>query len=240
MSTAKTRTEKDTFGPIEVPADRLWGAQTAALAHQLQDLGRADAAGAHPRAGPGEEGGGARQPGPEGPRREEGPGHRGRRRRGARRQARRRVPARGLADGQRHPEQHERERGAGQPRQRDPRAASAARSASSTPTTTSTRVSRRNDVFPTAMHVAAVEALRERRDPQRRARLRDALARQGGGLHRHRQDRPHPPAGRHAAHPGPGVLRLRGAARPRPRATSRRPCPICASWPSAAPPSARA
>src|SRR5579862_6312206 len=24
----KTRTEKDTFGPIEVPADRLWGAQT--------------------------------------------------------------------------------------------------------------------------------------------------------------------------------------------------------------------
>ncbi|HLA79215.1 MAG TPA: class II fumarate hydratase [Vicinamibacteria bacterium] len=28
MSQAKTRTEKDTFGPIEVPADRLWGAQT--------------------------------------------------------------------------------------------------------------------------------------------------------------------------------------------------------------------
>ena len=28
MSSAKTRTEKDTFGPIEVPADRLWGAQT--------------------------------------------------------------------------------------------------------------------------------------------------------------------------------------------------------------------
>jgi fumarate hydratase class II len=28
MSTAKTRTEKDTFGPIEVPAERLWGAQT--------------------------------------------------------------------------------------------------------------------------------------------------------------------------------------------------------------------
>ncbi len=24
----KTRTETDTFGPIEVPADRLWGAQT--------------------------------------------------------------------------------------------------------------------------------------------------------------------------------------------------------------------
>jgi len=25
---AETRTERDTFGPIEVPADRLWGAQT--------------------------------------------------------------------------------------------------------------------------------------------------------------------------------------------------------------------
>ena len=25
---AKTRTESDTFGPIEVPADRYWGAQT--------------------------------------------------------------------------------------------------------------------------------------------------------------------------------------------------------------------
>ncbi|MBN1208355.1 MAG: class II fumarate hydratase [Myxococcaceae bacterium] len=28
MSTKKVRIEKDTFGPIEVPADRLWGAQT--------------------------------------------------------------------------------------------------------------------------------------------------------------------------------------------------------------------
>ena len=28
MTDAKHRTEKDTFGPIEVPADRLWGAQT--------------------------------------------------------------------------------------------------------------------------------------------------------------------------------------------------------------------
>jgi len=28
MSTTTTRTERDTFGPVEVPADRLWGAQT--------------------------------------------------------------------------------------------------------------------------------------------------------------------------------------------------------------------
>ena len=46
--------------------------------------------------------------------------HRRRGRRGDRRQARRRVPARGLADRQRHPDQHEHERGARQPRQRDP------------------------------------------------------------------------------------------------------------------------
>jgi fumarate hydratase, class II len=25
---ARTRTERDTFGPVEVPAERLWGAQT--------------------------------------------------------------------------------------------------------------------------------------------------------------------------------------------------------------------
>ena len=35
---AEHRIEKDTFGDIEVPADRLWGAQTAALAAELQDL----------------------------------------------------------------------------------------------------------------------------------------------------------------------------------------------------------
>ena len=28
MTASKARTERDTFGPIEVPAERLWGAQT--------------------------------------------------------------------------------------------------------------------------------------------------------------------------------------------------------------------
>ena len=28
MTDHSTRIERDTFGPIEVPADRLWGAQT--------------------------------------------------------------------------------------------------------------------------------------------------------------------------------------------------------------------
>ena len=28
MTSVQTRTEHDTFGPVEVPANRLWGAQT--------------------------------------------------------------------------------------------------------------------------------------------------------------------------------------------------------------------
>jgi fumarate hydratase, class II len=35
----KTRTEKDTFGPIEVPADRLWGAQTERSLHHFEISG---------------------------------------------------------------------------------------------------------------------------------------------------------------------------------------------------------
>ena len=39
-----TRIEKDSFGPIEVPAERLWGAQTERSRSLLPHLGRADAA----------------------------------------------------------------------------------------------------------------------------------------------------------------------------------------------------
>ena len=34
---ASTRTESDSFGPIEVPADRLWGAQTERARHHFGD-----------------------------------------------------------------------------------------------------------------------------------------------------------------------------------------------------------
>ncbi|HUG54624.1 MAG TPA: class II fumarate hydratase [Vicinamibacteria bacterium] len=37
--TAATRTEKDTFGPIEVPAERLWGAQTQRSLHHFKISG---------------------------------------------------------------------------------------------------------------------------------------------------------------------------------------------------------
>ena len=84
--------------------------------------------------------------------------HRPRRARGDRRQARRPFPAGGLADRLRHPDQHERQRGDRQPRQRDAgRRARRARSRS-TPTTTSTWASRRTTRFPTAMHVAVAHA----------------------------------------------------------------------------------
>ena len=39
--TRSTRTEKDSFGPLEVPNDRLWGAQTQrSLGQRKEDLAR--------------------------------------------------------------------------------------------------------------------------------------------------------------------------------------------------------
>ena len=66
-----------------------------------------------------------------------------------------------------------------------------------------------NDVFPTAMHVAAVAGAARARSCRPCAALRDDARGEGRGVRRHREDRPHPPAGRDAAHAGPGVLRLR-------------------------------
>jgi fumarate hydratase class II len=39
MNAAKTRIERDTFGPLEVPADRLWGAQTQRSLHNFRISG---------------------------------------------------------------------------------------------------------------------------------------------------------------------------------------------------------
>src|SRR3954447_15846097 len=39
MSERPTRIEKDTMGPIEVPADRLWGAQTERSLHHFKISG---------------------------------------------------------------------------------------------------------------------------------------------------------------------------------------------------------
>ena len=65
-----------------------------------------------------------------------------------------------------------------------------------------------NDVFPTAMHIAAAEAIERDLLPALRGAAGRA-GREGEGVRRRRQDRPHAPDGRGADPPGAGVLRLR-------------------------------
>ena len=36
MAKSKTRTESDAFGPLEIPADKLWGAQTERSLHNFR------------------------------------------------------------------------------------------------------------------------------------------------------------------------------------------------------------
>ena len=67
-----------------------------------------------------------------------------------------------------------------------------------------------NDVFPTAVHLAALDELTQR--PAAGARPARRLARgQGEGVRRRRQVRPHALDGRGPGHARPGVRRLRGA-----------------------------
>ena len=153
-----------------------------------------------------------------------------------RRQARRGVPARRLADRQRHADQHEHERGARQSRDRAARRR-ARREARRAPERRREPGQSSNDVFPTAMHVAAVQAIDEQLLPARARAARHAGG-EGGGVRRHRQDRPHAPAGRDAADARPGDLGLGGAARPRRSRICAQRCRTCASSRSAAPRSA--
>ena len=87
------------------------------------------------------------------------------------------------------------------------------------------------------MHIAAAREINDRLLPALR-HLLDGARRQGRGLRRHRQDRPHASAGRDAGHPRPGVLRLRRAGASSASRASRRPCPGSTPSPRAAPPSA--
>ena len=114
-----TRTETDSFGPLEVPADKYWGAQTqrsiinfpigwerqpVAIIRALGVIKKACAWSTSPRA--------TSRP-------DAGQRHRRRRARGDRRQVRRQFPAGGLADRVGHPVEHERQRGDLEPRDRD-------------------------------------------------------------------------------------------------------------------------
>ena len=90
-----------------------------------------------------------------------------------------------------------------------------------------------NDVFPTAMHIAvALQA--KQRAAAGAARIARRAGRQGDGVRRRREDRPHPPAGRDAGDAGPGVRRLRRAARAVPGRTATGARRACTRWPSAA------
>ena len=73
-----------------------------------------------------------------------------------------------------------------------------------------------NDSFPTAMHIAAAEQAVRVLLPALE-HLLAALRKKQAGVQGHDQDRPHPHAGCDAAHPGPGVLRLRDPDRERHR-----------------------
>ena len=86
-----------------------------------------------------------------------------------------------------------------------------------------------NDVFPSAVHLAALDVAVNQTLPGARA-AREVLRAQGDGVQERRQVRPHAPHGRRARDARPGVRRLRGAdpARPgadRVRARARRPDP---------------
>ncbi len=98
-----------------------------------------------------------------------------------------------------------------------------------------------NDTYPTAMHVACGREDRRSGLLPALKHLHDALDAKAKALDGHRQDRPHPHAGRDAAHAGPGILRLRGMQVENgiERIEQTR-CPASCNWRRAAPPSAPA
>ena len=71
-----------------------------------------------------------------------------------------------------------------------------------------------NDTYPTAMHIACAEEIVHRLLAGAAAAAQRA-ERQGAGVDGHHQDRAHAYAGRHPAHAGAGVLRLHRAGRER-------------------------
>ena len=110
-----------------------------------------------------------------------------------------------------------------------------------TPTTTSTPRSPPTTSSRPPIHVAVAEAAVRRPGAGARRTSRAALRAQGRASSRTVvKSGPHPPDGRHAGHPRPGVRRLRRAGRSRRRAPRGARCPGSASCRSAAPPSAPA
>ena len=198
-ASGKVRIEHDTFGDIEVPAEHLWGAQTQRSLQNFKIAGERMPPELLRALAHGEARRGAGEPRPRAcstrPRRRGDPQGR---RRGHRRQAPGRVPAGGLADrlgtqtnmnmnevlANRASELLGGERG---------------EERKVHPNDDVNKGQSSNDVFPTAMSVAAVEAVANQLIPSLRA-LRDDAGREVEGLRGHRQDGAHAPAGRDAAH----------------------------------------
>ena len=223
---ATFRIERDTMGEVRVPAACPVAGADPAGGGELPDLGRADSGARHIR---------ALALRSRAPRRRSTPSSASstptvakaiqrRRRRGRGGRARRPVPDRRLPDRLRHLEQHEHQRG---DRARWRRRRSAARCI---PTTTSTP---RSPATTCSRPRSTSRRPTRRSTPGPGARPSRGGARgQGGGVRRGREVRPHPPDGRHAGHPRPGVRRLRrpGPLRHRPAAVHRsRGSPNCRS-----------
>jgi hypothetical protein len=232
-----TRIETDTFGPIEVAADRYWGAQAQRSSATSRSAGRSSpcrscapwASSSAPPPSQSE----ARQAG-----RQDRRDDRRRRQRSHRRQAERPLPAGRLADRFGHPVEHERQRGDLEPRDRDAGRRDGLQEAVH-PNDHVNMSQSSNDTYPTAMHVACAEQIVHDLLPALK-HLHAALEAKTKALGRHHQDRPHPHPGRHAADAGPGIRRLCPAGRERHRAHRDDPAQADASWPRAAPPSAPA
>ena len=217
------------------PGRSLLGRADPAVAPPLPDRPGAVSARDDPRVRNPQEGVRPGEQGPRPPPGGQGAGDRPGRRRGDRRSPRRPLPAGGVADRERHPDQHERQRGDREPRDRDPwrRAGLAARPSQ-----------RRRQPEPVVeRHLPDRHARRDRgaasRSPVPGRPASAGHARpKGRGQPGRRQDRAHPSPRRGAAHPGSGDLGLGEPARSRPRPPRGDDASISTSWPSAAPRSA--
>jgi fumarate hydratase class II len=197
----KTRTERDTMGPVQVPADRYWGAQTQRSLEQLRHRAR------HLRLGAADDARARllkkalRRPTPSW---ELGADV------AEARRARRRRGDRGDLDD--HFPLVVFQTGVGTQSNMNANEVISNRAielaggdrGSKTPVHPNDDVNRgqsSNDTFPTAMHIAVVLELNERLYPAV-AELRDGPRRQGRRARRRRHGGAHPPPGRHTGAPG--------------------------------------
>ena len=186
------------------------GSADPALARELQDRQGAPAATPDPGPGSRQAVRGRGQPGARRSARRRVRSHPGGGAGGHRRAPGRALPAGGLADRQRYPEQHERQRG-----DRQPGGGADGRCTRRQPQRAPQRS--RESLAVDQRRISERDPRRGRGGDQRTAAARTgAVARHPGGegasVRRHRQDRAHPPPGCDAAHPWSGVLRLRRSA----------------------------